>query len=325
MNKNFKYVGIVKYPSVQLAAVYGLTDMLTSANDFIVKQGCKDVPLFCVTHWGLDSENEKLVPQFSTLEESASQQNIIIVPGSFDSGTLRNLSEVVSHWICDQYAGGAIASSVCKGAFVLARTGILNNRSATTHWVFKEDFEAEHPNINLQIDKIVVDEGDIITAGGAMAWLDLGLRLIHKFAGAQVMVSVAKLLLIDPGGREQKFYRTFSPPLDHGDELVIKRQQWLQANYAEKLSLKLLADDAAVSVRTLIRRFQSALDMSPTAYIQQVRIGKAKELLESSTTAVNQIAWQVGYEDPGSFRKVFQRDLGLTPAEYRRRFNANPL
>lgn len=137
------------------------------------------------------------------------------------------------------------------------------------------------------------------------------------------MTSVAKFLLIDPSGREQKFYRAFSPPLDHGDSLVINIQQWLQANYGEPVSLKTLAEDTSVSVRTLIRRFQNALKMSPTAYIQKVRVGKAKELLEFSTQAVNQIAWQVGYEDPSSFRKIFQRELGLTPAAYRRRFQAD--
>ena len=323
MRKSYKNIGIVKYPSVQLAAVYGLTDMLMTANDFVRTQNRRDIPLFCVSHWALDQKHQKLTSQFCTLEKIPEQQNIIVLPGTIAPGTLNDLDDSVIAWIRSQHAGGAIASSICKGAFALAKSGILNNRSITTHWAFEEEFSLQYPDVSLEIDKIIVDDGDIITAGGVMAWLDLGLRIIHQFAGAEVMASVAKFLLIDPSGREQKFYRAFSPPLDHGDELVMKAQHWLQANYGKPTSLELLADITAVSVRTLIRRFHSALDMSPTSYIQQVRVGKARELLEFTTLPVNQIAWQVGYEDPGSFRKVFQRELGLTPAQYRERFDTN--
>ena len=158
-----------------------------------------------------------------------------------------------------------------------------------------------------------------------MAWLDLGLRLIHQFSGPEVMLTVAKFLLIDPSGREQKFYQSLNPPFDHGDELVVKAQHWLQANFGNPLSLEKLADTVSTSVRTLIRRFHNALGMSPTAYIQQLRVGKARELLEFTKLPMNQISWKVGYEDPSSFRKVFRRSLGLSPAEYQSRFNTNYL
>lgn len=184
MSSNYQYLGILKYPSAQLTAVYGLTDMLTTANDFILQQGNKNTPLFCITHWELDSKNQTFEPAFSTLNNPAFQQNIIVVPGSFDMRRLNDISHIASKWVTEQYAGGAITSSVCVGAFILAKTGILDNRHATTHWASEEEFEEQYPNIKVDTDQIIVDEGDIITAAGVMAWLDLGLRLIHQFSGA---------------------------------------------------------------------------------------------------------------------------------------------
>lgn len=323
MSKSYNYIGIVKFPGVQLAAVYGLTDMLTIANDMILERDDReDRKLFCVSHWSLDSEEANLEQGFSAPEIAQSTQNVIIVPGTITFSNLSDLSSVITDWIRDQHSGGAIASSVCKGAFALARSGILENRSVTTHWVFKDEFSTLFPTVNLADDEIVVDGGDIITAGGVMAWLDLGLKLIHQFAGPEIMVAVAKFLLIDPSGRNQKFYRAFTPPLDHGDEVVIKAQHWLQSNYSQPLSLAVLAEESSVSERTLIRRFQNAIDMTPTTYIQMVRIGKARELLEFSNLPVNHIAREVGYEDSSAFRKIFQRNMGSPPREYRRRFNA---
>ena len=320
MARSYTYVGIVKYPTVQLTAVHGLTDILVTANQFIQDLGKQDRPLFCVTHWALDREAQELRSQFCTLESVPSQLNILLLPGSLDRDTLIGSNPVILEWIRAKYEAGAIACSICKGAFFLAQSGILNNRTATTHWAFEEAFAAQFPDVDLQINEIIVDDGDIITAGGVMAWLDLGLRLVHRYAGSEVMLAVAKYLLIDPSGRQQKFYSAFSPSFDHGDELVVKTQHWLQANFGEPLSLEKLAEVAATSVRTLIRHFHSALNMSPTSYIQQLRIGKAREMLELTTFPVNQIAWKVGYEDPSSFRKLFQRSLGLSPGEYRRRF-----
>ena len=323
MSRTYKHVGIVNYPTVQMAAVHGLTDMLTTANQFNRKLGKKDRPLFSVTHWVLNASKDKLEPGFTDQVNSPPKQHIVVVPGSMDPGTLNDLPNAIFDWVRAQYDGGAIAASICKGAFVLAQSGILENRIATTHWAVREKFLKQYPNVQLQIDKIIVDDGDIITAAGVMAWLDLGLRLIHQYSGPEVMLATAKFLLIDPSGREQKFYRAFNPHFDHGDEFVVKAQHWLQAHFSDPVSLAQLAHASATSVRTLIRRFQSALDMSPTTYIQKLRVGKARELLEFSTMAVTEIAWAVGYSDPASFRKIFQRELGLSPGQYRERFNTN--
>jgi len=320
MSNSYTAVGIVNYPSAQLAAVHGLTDMLVTANRFIQELRKQDTPLFCVTHWCLSSDEQEMQSQFCSEASVPIQQDVLLIPGSLNSESGSKQNPALLEWVRSQHDTGAIACSICKGAFILAQSGLLINRTVTTHWALEEEFSAQFPDVHVQIDKIIIDGGDIITAGGVMAWLDLGLRLIHRFAGSEVMLAVAKFLLIDPCGREQKFYSAFSPQLNHGDELVVKIQRWLQTHYSEPLSLEKLANVAATSVRTLIRRFHSALDMTPTSYIQQLRIGKARELLELTKLPVSKIAWKVGYEDAGAFRKVFQRSLGLSPGEYRKRF-----
>lgn len=320
MSLSYTAVGIVNYPSAQLAAVHGLTDMLLTANRFIQEPGKQEAPLFCVSHWSLSSDEKEMQSQFCSEASVPIQQDILLIPGSLNSESNSKQNPALLEWVRSQHDTGTIACSICKGAFILAQSGLLSNRTVTTHWALEEEFITQFPDVRVQIDKILIDSGDIITAGGVMAWLDLGLRVIHRFAGSQVMLSVAKFFLIDPSGREQKFYSTFFPQLNHGDDVVVKTQRWLQTHYSEPLSLDKLAEIAATSVRTLIRRFHSALNMTPTAYIQQLRIGKARELLELTTLPVNKIAWKVGYEDAGAFSKIFQKSLGLSPSKYRQRF-----
>ena len=154
-----------------MTAVHGLTDMLMVANQFIDELERKDQSIFCVTHWELGSENRQLQRRFSSplegsLEQQPEQQQIVVVPGSLGPGALDDLHSSIFDWIRTQYEGGAIVTSICKGTFVLAQSGILKHRTATTHWAFQEKFAAQFPEVHLKIDKIIVDEGDIITAGG---------------------------------------------------------------------------------------------------------------------------------------------------------------
>ncbi len=154
-----------------------------------------------------------------------------------------------------------------------------------------------------------------------MAWVDLGLRLIERFLGPTTMLATARFFLVDPGGREQRFYSPFAPVLTHGDTAVLKAQRWVQTRSGERTTLGGMARKSGLGERTFLRRFQKATGFTPIAYVQHLRVGKARELLEASDRSIDEIACQVGYEDTGAFRKVFQRVMGLTPGEYRRRFS----
>ncbi len=320
MPNKYINIGIATYSTVQLTTVYGLTEMLNVANSYIKKQITEGCPLFRVSHWSIN-ENNQFINQYSTSPQAPEQQNVIVIPGTIDTDTVDNSSELIIEWISEQYASGAIATSVCGGSFMLAKSGILKDRCVTTHWILKDRFEKEYPSICLDIDKILIDEGDIITAGGVTAWIELGLQLIRRFAGTDIMSRVAKYLLVDPNGKSQQFYRVFTPSFEHGNKSIIAVQHWIHTHYAQEVHLKELASIGNMSQRTLIRHFKSSLGLSPTCYIQKIRIDKAREMLESSTASITEISHKVAYNDPASFRKVFIREIGLTPGSYRARFN----
>jgi transcriptional regulator GlxA family with amidase domain len=215
----------------------------------------------------------------------------------------------------------AVSSARFAGALFLAKTGLLNGRSATTHWTFSQTLADRFPQIRVDTEKLIIDDGDIITAGGLMAWVDLGLKLVDRFLGPTVMLETARFFLVDVSGRQQRFYSNFSPKLHHGDEPILKVQQWLQNSDVGSLSVSTMAAKARMGERTFLRRFQKATSLTPTEYVQHLRVGKARESLEFSSLAMKEITWEVGYEDYGAFRKVFQKIMGLSPGDYRLRFS----
>ena len=155
-----------------------------------------------------------------------------------------------------------------------------------------------------------------------MSWTDLGLKLVDRFLGPSVMLETAQILLLDPPGREQRFYSSFAPRLNHGDAATLRVQHWMQANRGKEAALSVLASHAGLEQRTFLRRFQKATGLTSTDYAQRLRVNRARELLQFSQQPVDAIAWEVGYRDPAAFRKVFHRVVGLTPGEFRQRFHA---
>jgi len=220
----------------------------------------------------------------------------------------------------DRHREGTILCSVCAGAFLLAQTGLLAGRPATTHWALGEAFAREFPDVALDTQKILIDDGDIVTAGGVMAWVDLALLLVTRLLGPSVMLATARRWVVDPGGREQRFYGTFAPILTHGDEAILAVQHWMHERRTERLSLATMARRAKMGERTFLRRFAKVTGHTPTEYLHHLRVERARDLLEMSAQSFDEIARRLGYEDPGAFRRVFARILGLTPGEYRRRF-----
>jgi transcriptional regulator GlxA family with amidase domain len=231
-------------------------------------------------------------------------------------------AEPYARWLLDRHAHGSTLAASCGGVFALAATGLLSGRPATTHWFFAEAFQQRFPDVRLDPDKMVIEDGDIITAGGLMAWTDLGLRIVDRLLGSTVVSETGSFMLIDSTGREQKYYSRFAPRLTHGDEAILRVQHWLQAREAKAVSIAEMAKVVSMEERTFQRRFKAATGMKPTEYAQHLRVGKARELLEFTRRPVEQIAWSVGYEDAAAFRKLFQRIVGLSPGNYRQRFAA---
>ena len=313
-------VGIMLYPDYQIGMVHGITDLFDIAGRFAIDHGRAPIR---VSHWRMEAEGG-FVRCFDSHpgERPDNSPAVLIVPGSLHRLLGPGEVEPYARWLLDRHAQGATLASNCAGAFALAATGLLAGRPATTHWYFAEQFGERFADVRLEIDRLVVDDGDIITAGGMLAWTDLGLRIVERLLGPSVMMETARFLLIDPSGREQKHYASFAPKLTHGDEAILKVQHWLRARGAGPVAVAEMAAEAGLEERTFQRRFKAATGMTPVEYVQHIRVGKARELLEFTRRTVDQIAWSVGYEDAAAFRKLFHRITGLSPQDYRQRFSA---
>ncbi len=321
-SRKFTEIGLLLYPGAQASAVAGLTDLFVVANRLSAQRGGPCARELRTSHWRAEGNADQPRRVFDTHEHVGKHELLaaLMLPPSLDTEPCGKSFRSHAEWIAARHAEGTILCSICAGAFLLAETGLLDGRSATTHWIHTERLAELFPEIHVNTDKLVIDDGDVITAGGIMAWVDLGLELIHRWIGPTVMLATARYFLVDAAGREQRFYSSFAPRLEHGDSAALEAQHWVQLHYAERVTVDAMASHAKLGERTFLRRFRKATGLKPNEYLQHVRIAKAREALEFSMQSVEEIAWKVGYEDQGAFRNVFNRIVGLAPGEYRKRF-----
>lgn len=208
---------------------------------------------------------------------------------------------------------------------ILAETGLLDGRKATTHWSLREEVHHRFPKVEFDLSKVLIDEGDILTAGGVMSWTQLGLRIIERFLGTDVMRATAKFMAIDPADRPQSYYASFTPNMKHGDLPIVAVQKALHQELWKNATLDNLVLLAGMTKRTFLRRFFKATNMTPTEYCQRLRIEHSREMLEKTSVSIDQIAYESGYDDPNFYRKIFKRELGITPGEYRSRLGIRAL
>ena len=316
-------IGILIYPGAQMAAVLGLTDLLGVADRLArTKSAGREGPRLRVSHWGGQGTDGPPQRIFDSGRGENGEPAVILLPPSLDEPIPPGMAAPLAAWLRERHQAGSTLGSICAGAFLLGETGLLKGRTVTTHWAYNEAFRTRFPEVGLDTDRLIIDDGDIITVGGMMAWADLGLTLVDRFLGPTIMIETSRQMLIDPPGREQRTYSVFSPRLTHGDAAILRVQHWLQANVASNTGVAPLAGLAGLEERTFLRRFQKATGLTTTEYVQRLRVGRARELLQFGMLPANSIAAQVGYADTGAFRKVFTRIVGLGPGEYRRRFQA---
>lgn len=302
-------IAIIEYPGSLKSAIYGFVDMFDMANFLCEKNGIQ----YCF-------ESEIVNTGSIRKKCNAQDYQVVILPPGIDPDYYLNPSEELTKWIESKYIQGATLCSACAGAFIIASAGLLQNREATTHWSLVNLFKERFNTVNLQSEKIIVRDGDIITAGGVMAWLDLGLDLVAKYTTPEIMRQLGKILVVDTGHREQCYYQQFTPNFNHGDEVISGVQRRLQSEFSKQIKISSLAKENCLTERTFLRRFTKATGITPSEYLQKLRVQRACDLLESSTTTFEQITYKVGYEDVSAFRKVFIKIMGLTPKEFRGRF-----
>ncbi|MDX1451075.1 MAG: helix-turn-helix domain-containing protein [Oleiphilaceae bacterium] len=248
---------------------------------------------------------------------------IVIVPtiGGNISKCLENNPDIIDYLIRAHEQGSLVASN-CTGAFFLAEAGLLDGKEATTHWGFTQQFTDRYPLVDLKPEKLLTRSGNILCSAGGHACFDMGLYLIERYHGREQAIQSSKSFVLDMGRQRQLTYSPLETAKHHRDDLVRNVQCLLEENYQERLSLSEVANTTGLSERTLLRRFKRATGDSPSAYLQLVRLEKARQLLELSDLSVAEIVLAVGYEDVSSFTKLFKRKTGLNPGQYRDRYGA---
>jgi transcriptional regulator GlxA family with amidase domain len=252
---------------------------------------------------------------------------VIYVPACHFTSEQRLLREVDAlatrtraHLVRHHRRGGWLAAG-CSGAFLLGRCGLLDGRVATTSWWLSTLFRRELPRVRLRSDELVTAGERIATAGPVNAHFNLALRIVEQFAGRELMLACAKVLLVDANRTSQRPYVMLQDQLRHADDLVLRAQHWMQRNLQRpEFSIEAAARAAGASPRTLIRRFAAVHGLTPVAYVQQLRIELAKNLLETTALDLTAILDRIGYRDGASFRRLFKQATSLSPREYRARF-----
>lgn len=246
----------------------------------------------------------------------------IVVPGRNDVGV--GTPNEVLHALQSAFAAGTRIASICSGAFTLAEAGLLDGRRATTHWVAADVFRAVFPAVDLDPDVLYVDEGQVLTSAGASAGMDLCLHMVARDYGAAVAADAARLAVapLHRSGGQAQFILRNCLPANH----IAARTElddvlaWIEQQAHRDLALRDIADHAAMSVRTLNRRFQAETAQTPMQWVTGVRVRHAQQLLESTAYGVERIGRQVGFSSPANFREQFRRLTGVAPAHYRNTF-----
>lgn len=223
-------------------------------------------------------------------------------------------------WLQYHYQQGADIASVCTGAFFLAATGLLDGKTATTHWGFVDLFQKMFPQINLKPERLITDEGDLYCSGALYSGIDLSIYLVEKYCGHEVAVQCAKTLIHDMNRNSQAPYAAFQFQKKHKDEKIKNAQQWLESNFMEEFGIEKVAQKYGMSRRTFERRFKNATGDTPLLYLQRTKVETAKRLLETYSLSFDEICYRVGYENSNFFREVFRKHTGLLPTEYQKKF-----
>ena len=305
----------------------GLLDALIKADrSWRVEVGADWKPLFDVRLVGLEAQpipcKDGVYLDPSCTASDVDTPDLVLVPAldDEDNDASFELNRSWVPWIRTWHDAGSRVASSCTGAFLLAATGLLDGRRATTHWLFADRFQTRFPTVELATDRLIVDNGDVISSGGATAFLTLVLYLIERYGGHERAMFAAKVLLVDGNRASQLPFVAFSPSRDHGDELVREIQDHVDANLQDELDAAKTAALFALSPRSLSRRFRAATGETYQSYVRQSRIQRAKFLLESTADPIGIIRGAVGYEDPAAFRRAFNTEVALSPTEYRARF-----
>jgi len=311
-----------------LSSIVGPYKIFTRANEYWKAQGRP--PVFTIELAGISKQVDFYEGLFSVkphaLISSITKTDLVIIPSLNHNyeASVKNNRELID-WIALQYRNGAEIASICTGAFLLASAGLLNGKTCSTHWAAADIFRKWFPEVHLQADQLITDENGIYTNGGAYSFLNLVIYLIEKYYDRPTAIFCAKVFQIEIGRNSQSPFAIFTGQKLHGDEMVKEAQALIESKPDEKISVDYLSAKFATSRRNFDRRFIKATGNTPLEYSQRVKIELAKKELENSRKTINQVMYEAGYSDVKAFREVFKKITGMSPLEYKEKFNKEAL
>jgi transcriptional regulator GlxA family with amidase domain len=318
-----KHISILALKDATMTSIDGSLQLFSRINDFLKYSGKK--PFYRIEVAGLTEHtclNEELyVINVNKKISEIEKTDLIVIPiicGDF-SKTLKS-NEGFCDWIREQYHQGAEIASLCVGSFFLASTGLLNGRKCATHWAAKNDFEIMFPAVNLIEDTIITDENGIYTSGGTYSYLNLLLYIIEKHLGREMSVLASKMFEIDIERKSQNQFLIFMGQKRHNDGEVLKAQEFIENNPDKKFTVDEISSKYGIGRRTFERRFKKSTGNSIIEYIQRVKVETIKKQLESGRQTINEIIFEIGYNDINAFRNVFKKYTGMSPVDYRRKY-----
>lgn len=273
-----------------------------------------------------DINGRRVTPdgRIQDVRETGALPDLVIVPDLHldPNGAPPAAFAPLADWLRAVADGGGMVASVCSGAWLLASAGLLDGIEATTHWGFADMIARRHPEVHLRKERILVPAGKghrVVTAGGASSWGDLMLYLIARFAGQDEARRISKIYLLQPHTDSQLCYASLLAGRQHDDAIVAEAQVWAADNYADPTPVATMAARSGLSERSFLRRFRRATGQTPVEYVQTLRVEEAKQMLETTQMAIEEIADEVGYTETSSFRNAFRKHVGLSASAYRRK------
>ncbi len=319
-----KHVSILVPETAVIEAVADPRYLFSAVNQFLAAAG--RAPLFEVKLVAVRRETRLDNAAFSVhadlLLDEVEHTDLVIIPAL--SGNLPSAIEAnkaLIPWIVEQYNKGAEVASLCLGAFLFASTGLLDGKKCSTHWGFCNEFRTMFPKVEMVDGSIITDEQRLYSSGGANSYWNLLLYLVEKYTDRPTAILAAKYFAVDIERDSQAAFMLFNGQRAHEDDTIKQVQAWLEAHYTNKVTVDELAERFAIGRRSFERRFKKATNNTVVEYLQRVKMEAAKRSFETSRKNISEVMFDVGYTDTKAFRTVFKKVTGLTPVEYRNKYN----